>query len=259
MSVNAENPIVSVVTVVLNGEDYLEEMILSVKSQTYPRLEFIVVDGGSSDSTPMILAKYKSLVDLVICEPDDGIYDAMDKGIRKASGNIIKLLNSDDVLTEGSVELAVAQFGQVSSATNAIVRSSLVVIDAKGEELKIWGKSKKGKKHVPVLHPSWYVSREVYDNHGLHDLTYRIAADYEIYLRFLAAGVEFRTMNIPLVKYRIGGASSGFRGLRETFAINVNYEGILYAFYEMMLRTALKVFGKMKFGLFAVLPRSKKS
>ena len=102
-----QHPLVSIITVVLNGESHLEHTINSVLCQTYENLEYIIIDGGSSDGTQDIIRKYQDKIDYWISESDDGIYDAMNKGILQAKGELIGILNSDDWYELETVELMV--------------------------------------------------------------------------------------------------------------------------------------------------------
>ena len=206
------NPKVSIVTAVLNGVATIEGCIKSVAGQNYPNLEHIIVDGGSKDGTIDVIKRNNKRIAHWITEPDNGVYDAMNKGINAATGDIVGTLNSDDIFTD---ECALAR------AINAICDqhvdscyADLVYVDRADTSriVRIWraGPYEKKKFRAGWMppHPTFFVKRWVYEKYDLLKLDFPLAADYELMLRFLYKH-EISTTYIPevLVKMREGGAS----------------------------------------------------
>ncbi len=204
---------VSIITVVHNNEYTISDAIDSVLNQTYKNIEYIVIDGASTDGTVDVIKKYASKINKLIIEPDNGIYDAMNKGLRLATGDIIGFLNSDDFYASNNVlEKVVNEFTEKKVDS---VYGDLIYVDNKEttKVVRYWkskpyreGLFKKGW-HPP--HPTFFVKREVYKKYGSFRLDFKIAADYELMLRFLEK-YKISTAYIPevLVKMRIGGKSN---------------------------------------------------
>ncbi len=204
---------ISIITVSYNSERTIEDTIRSVLNQSYSNIEYILIDGASNDSTPEIINKYSSRISIFISEPDNGIYNAMNKGIALADGDIIGFLNSDDVYAHPDVVKNIVD----SFLQNHVdsVYADLVYVDA-GDTNKIirYWKAKEYKENsflngwMPP-HPTFYVKREVYMRLGGYNTRLKSAADYELMLRFLHKN-RTSTHYLPevLVKMRIGGMSN---------------------------------------------------
>ena len=196
-------PLVSVVTVVYNGAEHLEETILSVVGQDYEAVEYIIVDGGSVDGTLDIIKRYESGIDYWVSEPDNGISDAFNKGIRLCTGTWIGIINADDWYE--------------SDAVGAIAGSAQG--DIAYGDMQIWDGNTKRKIHesthsrlgrlMSIGHPSVFVRRDAYDRFGSYDASYDLAMDYEFLLRAWMAGAVFQRISRTLANFRSGGASSG--------------------------------------------------
>lgn len=239
-------PLVSVVTVVYNGEKYLEDTIKSVISQSYDNVEYIIVDGGSKDDTLEIIKKYDDVIDYWASEPDNGIYDAMNKAIQLCSGEIIKIVNADDLLTDESISMAIDVYLEVQNKGEFFISSYLDIIDQDGKVVALWS-DKPFTKYFPVFnHPAWYVPAKIYKKYGLYSLNYPISADYEYFARLLSHNVKIYMHKKPLAKFRKGGASSGFSGVKQVFHINRKYFSLARAIYVFIYHGSLKVGGKIK-------------
>lgn len=222
-----DNPLVSIITVTYNSDKYINDTIESILNQTYNNIEYIIVDGLSTDNTLDIINSYKHKFNgrmKLISEKDKGIYDAMNKGILKAEGEIIGILNSDDFYVSNFViEKVVNTFlnNNIDS-----VYSDLEYVDPINTDkiIRKWkaGKYIKGKYilgwHPP--HPTFFVKKEIYDTYGAFDLNFEIASDYEIMLRFLEK-YNISTYYIPeiLIKMRMGGKSNA--NLQNIFKANL--------------------------------------
>jgi glycosyltransferase involved in cell wall biosynthesis len=207
--------------VVRNGLPHIADAITSVIDQQYGDTELIVIDGVSTDGTLGVIRKFESSISYWVSEPDAGIFDAWNKGIARSSGDLIKLLNADDRLTDSSIARAVDCYG--GQSVPGVVASDIVVIDDDGAPLKLLRRSAAHGGMWSVLHPSWYVARAVYDQVGLYSTEYRVASDYEMFLRLQSRDIPFDYVDDPLVEFRTGGASSGMKGVKEGYRILRGY------------------------------------
>jgi len=204
---------ISVVTAVFNARDTVEDTIQSVLDQTHHDIELVVIDGGSTDGTVEILKGYKDKLDVFVSEPDAGIYDALNKGIARATGDVVGFLHADDLYADSGVLSRVA--AAFDDAIVDAVYGDLVYVSKSQPDrvIRYWqagGFSAKKLKHgwMPP-HPTFYVRKTVYETLGVFDTSFRIAADYDCILRFLGNN-RIHCGYIPdvLVKMRIGGASN---------------------------------------------------
>jgi glycosyltransferase involved in cell wall biosynthesis len=208
---------ISVITAVYNNRDTIAQALDSVLAQTHPDVELIVIDGGSTDGTLAVLQGYDDRLAVLVSEPDRGIYDALNKGIARASGEVVGFLHSDDLFADAAV---LARIGATFAdpAVDAAYGDLLYVSkDDPSRVVRTWrsaafSPARLARGWMPA-HPTFYVRRAVYETLGGYDTRYRIAADYDCILRFLGKG-GIRAAYIPqvLVKMRVGGASN--RSLR---------------------------------------------
>ncbi|GAB1536524.1 glycosyltransferase family 2 protein [Geovibrio sp. ADMFC3] len=202
---------ISIITAVWNNRETIRDAIESVLSQTYKNIEYVVVDGGSTDGTVDVIKSYGDKVTKFVSEKDKGIYDALNKGVNMATGDVIGFLHSDDVFAD---ENSVAKIAEAFRKNTDGVYSDLVYTLKKdtSKVLRFW----KSCDFTPKLlshgwmpaHPTLYFRREVYERFGMFDLNFRIAADYDFILRVFTSGIN--TVYIPevLYKMRLGGASN---------------------------------------------------
>lgn len=241
-----DEPLVSVATVVYNGVKYVEEAILSVLKQSYSNIEYIIVDGGSTDGTIDVLRKYEDQLDYWVSERDEGIYDAMNKCIRLSQGELIKLINADDLLKHDCIEKCVNIYKEIENK-ETVINGFLERIRSDGTVKAIWkndGVIVKG--YEEFNHPSWIVPKSVYLRYGLYSADYKISGDYEYYLRLKERGVDFMTIKEPIVSFRAGGLSYGLEGLREVLQINRSYTNVFEAYYDYFKRVVGKYLQKIK-------------
>jgi glycosyltransferase len=205
-------PLVSIITTSYNSEKTIRDTLASIAMQDYPRIEHIIVDGASTDHTLAYVAEYPHVAN-IISEPDSGIYDAMNKGLRLCTGEIIGILNSDDFYVSGQVVGQVVDQMEKSDAealygdlvyvhpeqTNKIVRTWIAGNFRRNKFLFGW---------MPP-HPAFFVRRHVYEQLGPFNTGLRSAADYELMLRFLfKSGISVVYLPKVLVKMRAGGMSN---------------------------------------------------
>jgi len=213
---------ISIVTVCRNAAATIAGTIESVRSQRYPSLEYIVIDGASTDSTPDIVRAFGDMVDVFVSEPDSGIVEAFNKGISRASGEIIGLINADDELLPGSLDKVSAFFSGHPEID--VVHGDVLL--CKGEQV-LKRVQPAGCWWYPwrlVLfnHPATFVRRSLYEKFGLFDSSYRIAMDVEMFLRWQARGATIQYLPEALVSMKYGGVSNqcaeeGFREARQAF------------------------------------------
>ncbi len=209
-------PLISVITVVFNGATTLEDTIHSVLQQTYDNIEYIVIDGGSSDGTLDIIRKHDAQLDYWLSERDEGIYDAMNKGVALASGDYVGMLNADDFFASPqAVEKIVERL--VADNLDAVF-SQLDIVDP-GNPLRVLRRYRVARFDTFMLrigvmppHPTFYCRRSCYEKLGAapYRIDYRIAADFELLVRLLLTqNISWGYIAETTVKMRAGGISSG--------------------------------------------------
>ena len=212
---------VTVVTAVLNDAGHIEQTILSVISQTDIEIEYIIVDGGSKDGTLELIGKYKDKISLLISEPDRGVYDAMNKGIKYSTGDFVYFLNSGDVLLNPSI-LSKIKLEELKER-NAIIYGNVVVAYGNIEALekpRPFFNSKMKFKGIGICHQSMFFPGELIRNEK-YDLSYNIAADYDLAYRLWRKGTVFLYKDITIAKYDWGkGISSNPNKLLDVYREN---------------------------------------
>lgn len=211
--IKEKTPLVSIITVCRNSAATIEDTIKSVLAQTYPRIEYIVVDGDSTDGTKRVIERYRSRIATFISEPDKGIYDAMNKGIATAKGEIVGTLNADDVYADERVIEDVVREFITTGAEVAWGDLAYVYSNDLSRTLRLWRSSgyHSGlfQKGWAPPHPAFFVSRKIYLTFGAFNANLKIAADYELMLRFLERHhVSSAHLSRVLVKMRSGGVSN---------------------------------------------------
>lgn len=204
---------ISVITAVYNNRDTVAQALESALAQDHRDVELIVIDGGSTDGTLQVLQRYADRLAKLVSEPDRGIYDALNKGIAQASGEIVGFLHSDDLFADSAV-LSRIGTAFADPRVDAVYGDLLYVNkDDPRRVVRTWRSDefsprKLARGWMPP-HPTFYVRRTVYQKLGGYDTSYRIAADYDCVLRLLGRG-QVRSVYIPevLVKMRVGGASN---------------------------------------------------
>ena len=212
---------ISIITVCFNSASTIEDTIKSVISQTHKDIEYIIIDGGSTDETLSIIENYRESISCVISEPDDGLYDAMNKGIRAATGDVIGILNSDDVFFDNNT---IRKINDALADVDAVYGDIAFYKENNFEKIvryyssKTFTKKKLGFGVMPA-HPSLYVKRSRLLEAGFYDTRYKIAADFDMVVR-LFQQVDFTSLYIPeiLVKMRVGGVSTA--GVGSNILIN---------------------------------------
>jgi len=209
---------VSIITVCFNSAATIEDTIRSVLSQDYKDIEYIVVDGASTDGTLDIINRYKNNMAKVVSEPDNGIYDAMNKGLRSSTGDIIATLNGEDMYAEKTTVSQMAEFIQHNGLDAAY--GDLIYVDRRdtGHVKRFWqpGRYKKGAfSHGWVIpHPTFFCRKEIYEKFGYFNDTLQIAADFELMLRLVEKHqIKIGYMEKVIVKMGTGGRANVLRGI----------------------------------------------
>ena len=236
---------ISIITVSYNSAAHIEDAIYSVAGQDYDNIEHIVIDGNSSDETKEILKKHDQKLTFWMSEDDHGIYDAMNKGISRATGEIVGILNSDDFYFDNHVISKVAEV--FSDEAIDAVFGDLIFVDPRntGKTVRTyssekWQPEKFAKGYMPA-HPTFFVRRENYLKYGLFETDYKIAADYEMLIRLLYVHrLNYKYLPMKMVKMRKGGVSSN--GLASNITLN---NEIIRACRKHGIKTnALKIYPK---------------
>lgn len=203
---------ISIITVTYNSASTLKDTIESVLRQDYPQVEHILIDGNSSDDTVKIIESYPHITNW-ISEKDKGLYDAINKGIQRATGDIIGILNSDDFFPNEKVLSVISDQFKDPEVDAIIGDIAFVKPDNLGRIIRHYSSAnfhpKKFAAGYMPAHPSFYVRKKYYDNYGGYKLDYKIAADYELLIRFIhTKGICFRYIPEILVYMRTGGVSN---------------------------------------------------
>jgi len=205
---------ISIITVVRNNESTIRCAIESVLSQSYQTIEYIVIDGASTDGTIEIINSYGDKITQFISEQDNGIYDAMNKGINLSTGDVIGILNSDDFYENEHVLKDVMDAFQ-NKKVDAVYGDLLYVSSKDPSVIKrIWESRSYSdglfQKGWHPAHPTFFVNREIYNRFGVFNLDFKIAADYELMLRFIVKyKITLEYLPKTLVRMRLGGESNG--------------------------------------------------
>jgi glycosyltransferase involved in cell wall biosynthesis len=209
---------VSIITVCFNIAETIEDTIKSVLSQDYKDIEYIVVDGGSTDGTLEIISRYKNKIAKVISEPDNGIYDAMNKGLRSSTGDILATLNGDDVYAEKSIVSRMAEF--IESRDLDAAYGDLIYVDLydSSHVKRFWkaGSYKSGAFYHGwvVPHPTFFCRKEIFERFGYFNDTLQIAADFELMLRLIEKHqIKIGYIEKVVVKMGTGGKANVLRGM----------------------------------------------
>lgn len=205
---------ISIITVCYNSEKTLQRTINSIKNQNLKNLEYIFIDGCSEDKTLEIINKNKVELEnqgikvIIISEPDSGLYNAMNKGIRLAKGEVISILNSDDYYLDGTLKIVENEILD----TDILIGDMCVFTKEKQKKVK---SSLQLNNRMTVCHPATFVKKEIYDKYGAFDENFKIAADYDFILRCYKKNVKIKLINKILVMMDGTGVSNQKKYLKQ--------------------------------------------
>lgn len=208
---------VTIITVCYNRKNTIEKAIKSVLEQNYDNIEYIVIDGNSTDGTKEIIETYRDRLSQYISEPDKGMYDAINKGLRLATGDVIGLMHSDDEFYDKEVISRIASRFNNEQYIDGVYGDGVYVSNDNKERLirnRIGGgfSLKRVKKGWLPLHPTVYLKKSIIDKHGLYNLDFKIASDTEFLLRYLYKyEIKMSYIDSYIVKMRMGGMSTSFK------------------------------------------------
>lgn len=246
---------ISIITVCFNAVNTIADTLESVATQTQPDIEHIVVDGASKDGTLEVVKRYKHVFK-VISEPDHGIYDAMNKGLRLASGEVIGLLNADDVYADERVLERVAAIMRRDGLDALFGDAEFVNADHSDRPVRRYRSGRFRPERIAwgwmPAHPTLFLRRQAYEHFGLFRTDYQIAGDFELVARMFHGGsLRYRHLPEVLVRMRTGGISTG--GWRNTLLLN---REVLRACRENEIPTSMmKILSKYPAKLFEFLHR----
>jgi glycosyltransferase involved in cell wall biosynthesis len=215
------SPLVSVITITYNSVMTLQQTIESVISQSYTNIEYIIIDGCSTDGSVGIIENYKDKLTYWISEKDNGIYDAMNKGLSKAKGDLISILNSDDWYEPDAIEKVINAciFNRDVDVFHGLLR----FIDNKGNPDLITGHYESFLDRGMIEHPTCFIKSSLYQKVGKFNNMYKSAADYDWMLRAKAAGAQFFLIPQIITNFRRGGVSDSQKGFQEELSIKRSY------------------------------------
>ncbi len=246
-----QNTLVSIITVCWNSEKFIRDTIESVLNQTYKNIQYIIIDGKSTDKTLSIIEEYRERFGnrlTLVSEKDSGIYNAMNKGLALAKGELVGIINSDDYYELDAVEKIVEQYKIHGSGVYYGYCRSLK--DEK--EFAVERKNAFFLKSAMIYHPSCFVSKYLYEKYGTFLEKYRIISDYDLMLRFYESNVKFFPVDAVIANFRLGGISDSLKTNLERRKLQYDKKLIgklEYYFYsfaiktEMRLRKLLKIKG----------------
>ncbi|MCF8320857.1 MAG: glycosyltransferase [Flavobacterium sp.] len=241
---------ITIITVCYNSVATLEKTILSVAGQTYSDVEYIIVDGDSKDGTIALIEKNEDKITNWISEPDQGLYDAMNKGIAMATGEIVGILNSDDTFYSDKVLADIAKFHQTNSIDASV--GNIIQHKDNGKVVRVysskyWNPQKLVIGFMPP-HPSIFFKRELFDHLGNYKLGFIIGADYELITRFfLKEKITWKYSGITTTAMLVGGLSSSGTGSYKLISNEIqtalNMNGITFSSFKIKMRWVWKLLG----------------
>jgi len=214
-------PLISIVTVVYNGEEFLEETILSVIHQSYDNVEYILIDGGSTDGTLDIIKKYEDKISYWVSEKDEGIYDAMNKGLKVVTGKYISILNADDYYEKDALSSSVKMIEKEKSDYNI---ANVKFVGSKNIVRPIYPLMKEYVyQEMPYPHVSAVIASYVYKQVGLFDTSLKIAGDHDMAVRIHMAGYKTTYLDKIIAHLEEGGISNSINSNKEYLRVAIKH------------------------------------
>ena len=245
---------ISIITITFNSEKTLEQTIQSVVNQGYDNLEYIIIDGGSKDNTLEIVEKFRDNIAIVVSEPDEGISDAFNKGIGKATGDVIGIINSDDLLLPGALKKIADNY---EYGIDVYRGKTVIWNDVTGEKLVQIPSMKFPVKRPfvksTVCHQSTFVTKNAYEKYGVFDKKFRYVMDVDLLTRMYVHGAKMKYVDGELAVSRFGGITDSYfmKMTKEVEAVELNNGGNWftaklrqghYVVYQMIKHTLFKLF-----------------
>jgi len=245
---------ISIITVVWNNKNSIKNAIDSVLNQTYKNIEYIIIDGVSTDGTIEIVRSYGDKVSKFLSEPDSGLYDAMNKGIFLATGDVVGILNSDDFYIDDQVIQRVVKEFEVKDVDSVYADLEFVKPVNLDKTVRYYDSSKFNPSKFAYgwmpAHPTFFVKKEIYERYGVFRTDLKIGADFDILVRFLFTHkISYSYMQEVLVKMRLGGVSTSFNNI---WIINIEQlqvcrdNHINTNIFKILLKYPIKILGYFK-------------
>lgn len=226
----------SIITPCFNSEKTIKRTIENVINQTYQYFEYIIIDGGSTDNTVDIIKSYQEAYPekiKFISEKDNGIYDAMNKGIKMASGDIVGIVNSDDYYELNALEIINNNIEKISEYT---IIYGMIRSIKNGKEYMVYGKNYEFIPEQMLTHPSCFVTKKVYDDFGMYSLDYKLASDYEFMLRmYYNKQIKFIELYDIISNFSVGGSSYSAKNIYETARVRKKFNAISKSEYRFQI------------------------
>lgn len=239
MNQSSDRPLVTIITATYNAASCLRRTIESIRRLKYENIEWIVIDGGSKDGTVEIIQENEDIIGYWVSEPDAGIYDAWNKGVRLACGDWIAFLGAGDRYKQDAIN------NYMNAITASTIKPNLTIskiqfVNSNGRVLRVWGAPlewKSFKKYMSIAHVGALHHASLFDRHGLFDTSYSSSSDYEFLMR---CGKDLKTLFLDVVTADMlfGGVSSGYRCLQETYLVQVRYGAGWLAKYRLWVAYA---------------------
>jgi glycosyltransferase involved in cell wall biosynthesis len=253
-----DNPLISIITPVLNDAIFLQQTIQSVINQDYSKIEYIIIDGGSTDKTIDIIKKYEHQIDFWISEKDGGIYDAMNKGIFRCRGDYFAILNSGDFYADIHVISNIANILKKCPQRDFIFSDAYIIKKTFSNDIIYFdGDIRKIRKFNSIPHPSLFCKTDIFKFLGGFDTCYKVAADYDYVLKLIALGLTWEKLSAPLVYIRQGGFSFlNIKSANEVFRIKkknkqpfvlIYFQYLMNFSYFILLIFIKNIFGERNF------------
>jgi len=247
---SSDQPLVSIITAVFNDVEHITETIQSIINQKYDNIEYIIIDGGSTDGTGKIIEKFNDRIDYWVSEPDQGIYDAWNKGILQAKGEWISFLGSGDLFYNDSIQVYINAI-RTEAIKPDFVSSRVRFVNNRRRVVRVWGESflwSAFKKYMAIAHVGAFHHESLFKKYGLFNSTYRSSGDYEFFMR---CGAHLKTVFVDKITADVivGGISHGYEGLIENYHIQRQYgAGILPAGFRLWLSYAKRFIRPLVYG-----------
>ncbi|WP_035321987.1 glycosyltransferase family 2 protein [Peribacillus kribbensis] len=224
-----QEPLISIITVCYNSKLTIERTFKSILNQSYRNLEYIVIDGNSTDGTAGLVKQYQEVFEnngityKWISEPDNGIYDAMNKGIASAQGELIGIINSDDYYEESALRIIAQEYSKDNSYD---VYHGLLKYHDSGKLSMIKGAVSDVLPRHMIEHPTCFLKKETYKQYGVFNCKYKYVADYELLCRIRKNGGKFKLIDKVIANFYDGGAGNTFKSVVEALKLRYEYQFI---------------------------------
>ena len=246
-------PKISVVTICFNSEKCIENCIQSIINQSYDNKEFVVIDGSSTDRTLQIIEKYKNRIDYFISEPDKGISDAFNKGIRASTGDVIVFINSDDLLQDDALE----KFAKYYNPSVDVYCGDVILWNSK-TNYKALGKAVMRYPHIPFNYRLWhqaiYIKKSAYERYGYYNENLKYLMDLDLVMRMYQLKASFKNVPEILATFQLGGISQSSTSVlweeRKKVIIDnggTGFEAFIWVSYlkfRTLIKTVISLFGE---------------